>query len=210
MNAQLKIRPELGNPEDVFRFITMSHQTTMALGLRRMIDRGKNARSLYRVLTAIAEKHLVVRRCDYARRFGNDQESIARGKAAFHALVGRKCSEYPADLAKKHRTQLRRLVLRVADWVDRRIAHNDPQEVSVPKLLHLRHAWKACWVIHCRYLDALTGTTTTVVDNLLLSPNWQQPLTVPWFLGEAHRVGSQERVNYGDDLVDRVRGHRRR
>ncbi len=210
--GQVKRYPELGRPGEFLRFVAMTHQTTMAVGLRRVTDDGKETHSFLRVLQAIAERQFVIRRRDYALLFGTSREAIRRGEADFARIIGSAGAEFPATIAEKHRHQLVRIVDPIRSWVDQRVAHNDrrPLRFNTPRVRHLRHAWNGCWAVYRYYTALMQATSVEKWPSMLLPVSWNKVLTQPWFVDVEQHLGLQMPLESGNALVDVRRAHFRR
>lgn len=208
--GQLRFYPELGHPGDFLHFVAMSHQTTMAVGIRRVTDDDKRTHSLVRVLQILASRQFVVRRNDYARLFGTTKAAIKRGKEDFARVIGSTSAEFPPAIAEKHRVQLLRIVSPVRAWVDQRIAHNQRRlRIDVPRVRHLRHAWNACWEIYRFYTLLLEATTVEKRPSILLHVGWNKVLTQPWFFDQEEHLGLQMPLKSGNAFVDVRREYRK-
>lgn len=188
LNQQLRHAPWIGEPGNLFQWLTRSHFDSLSLAIRRIFT-GKHG--LIELLDSIRVGRVEITREHFVgvmcRQPDDTQFWIDYANESFDEMCGAGAREYSPLFARYHSVLLSKAYQRLRPWVDKRLAHYDQgAEPPSPTIWQVRVALRFAIRIQKRYW-LLTTAEGVLLDQVMISADWQAPLRVPWFPSEYDR-----------------------
>lgn len=173
--------PQIDVSNRFYGWLGLTFAQSTAMGIRRQTDDHKDVVSLMRLSRDIAENCENITKEFFLSLYSEDQADLAATHWA--RLAGSEVSTYPYDRAIEHVERLGAVRGRVAEYVDRRIAHLEDRSIaSTPTfavLLDSIDDLESCFKHFGLLLHAISYKLSPVVQY-----DWKSIFREPWIRPE--------------------------
>jgi hypothetical protein len=167
-------------PSSFFAALPAWYGVTQAMGVRRQTDLGRDAVSLARLLTNMAEHPQVMTRERFLALWDDDEYDQRRGNEEFDNYAGRGSDVIPAERYQADLDRFQEIARPTKDYVDRLVAHNDQRELdSVPTFDELNAAIDLLEELLNKYMVLLKSTSVPSADPVHQA-DWKSAFRVAW------------------------------
>lgn len=171
--------PQTYDPNDFFSWLAHNYATSVALGIRKLMDHDRRSLSLVRLLEDILANPKVVTRASYAAMYRSEHRDLADGH--FTALVGGKHKALPSGVIQRDLRSMRRAERRIRIFVNKKLAHLElkTRRRRLPKYGDLIQTVRLLESVLLKYRSLFSADAPTTLLRTW-QYNWKQVFFLPW------------------------------
>jgi hypothetical protein len=176
--------PRLRETPSIFWWwLDYAYGTTMLIGLRRLVDRSKEAISLYRLLDDIRKHPEALSRERYRRLLESlrkqQDDVVQTANAVFDELCGRGKPHIDPKSVDEDLTRLDEAARKVRELADKRVAHYDQKSPqSLPTHKDIDECLDLIGEIVRKYHRLMKGGVITLMP--VIADDWTAIFKIPW------------------------------
>jgi hypothetical protein len=176
----LKSNPATSEPPFFFHWATQNYYVTQTVGVRRQMDsRETHQQTMCRLLRALKNGSASLTREWFVDMYRDDPMMKAIGHADFDTFAGSDGHSVPPEWFDARHDRLAATIRPIRKYVNRRIAHVDNREVTVPAIAELDAAIDSLNDATVQ-LSLLLNASGLVGAEPIIQFDWTKGLDVAW------------------------------
>jgi hypothetical protein len=174
--------PAINTGNKFYDWLTRNYVHTTLMGLRRQLDRHKDAISLFKLLDDMKANYSLLTREYHLSLYSRDMRSL--GERIFDQLSGEGRNTYPKEKIEADRQQLEGIAVFHKGFIDRRIAHYDKVNrlETLPTIQDLYNAVDHVEKTVIKYHLLLKAETLRLLP--ITQYDWKAIFRSPWITEE--------------------------
>jgi len=181
MQSIIESNPRLDRPSAFYPWFARNYAVTQVIAIRRLIDKKRGVRSLYRLIWEIKRGARIITRDDYRLLF--PVRLREDGDAAFDRVAGARASSFPSAIARRDLEALEKLSDAIGAFVNKKVAHLAPdrEKLALLRLSQLDGAIDTIERIFLRYQEMLCPGLLGSLEPSF-PHDWRRIFMLPWIV----------------------------